>query len=1054
MFFTVEKLNVRIPQIIQAAVRAVRPLEVATCAAEGAPNDVAMAPAPADSSSAWQALSVGTIWGQTPGISTDQPPALLDWGIPVHGGSTHWLRSNFVVPSEWAGKTVQLALEWKDSGQSSLEAILSIDGDVIAGVDEFHRAIILPSQYHSGDHTALLRCYVPFHQPFGGLNLVLRDDTIFRLGITMRALSEAYSTYRDSDPAAHAILSALNDAYNTLDLREGWQSERFAESAGRALSLLQERLALGSEPAEHNPAVPTPTLMGTGHAHLDTAWLWPLWRTRQKVAHTVATALHLMERYPSYYFSMSQPHVFNFLKQDDPVLYERMKEQVLAGRFEPIGMMWIEADCNLSSGESLARQLLHGHAFFAEEFGDVVGVDAPHIVWLPDVFGYSAAMPQLLRLAGIDSFMTTKISWNQFNRMPYDTFRWRGIDGSEVLTHFVTVTDQPMTHWANPQFYTYNAHMTGGEVYGTWNHYRQKDINQDLLYIYGWGDGGGGPTEEMLEAAEVFKNLPNFPQVRQGRIDQYFQELYERVWTNPRLPTWSGELYLEYHRGTYTSQANTKQGNRRAELAYRSTEWLNAWATSNGALNQQPTLDEGWRTILLNQFHDILPGSSVHSVYVENAEDYARVMQISQQVASEAINSLAQAESASVLNNLPWDRSEVVQVPFSQELASPNSQVTKTITGEQALLIDVDVPSYGYASYAPKAATGTLIVEQKLLANDLIRIEFDENGEISSLYDLRNQRQVLEIGQSLNQLVAYEDRPMNWSAWDIDAFYDEKPYAVREITDWQVVEQGPLRAAIQITRKFGQSTITQRISLAHNSAKIDFDTFVDWQERETLLRALFPLDINATRATCEIQFGAVERPTHRNTSWDWARFEVCAHRWVDLSEGGYGVALLNDSKYGHSLNHNTIGISLLKGSVHPDPEADIGTHHFTYSLLPHAGDWRAAEVVRRAYELNSPLFISEQKLGEADSASFVRCDSDHVVLETVKVAQDGDGLILRMYEAHNQRGPVTISFDRPILTARETDLLERDLHAVEVSENSLSITIKPFEIKTLRVNLV
>jgi len=377
-------------------------------------------------------------------------------------------------------------------------------------------------------------------------------------------------------------------------------------------------------------------------------------------------------------------------------------------------------------------------------------------------------------------------------------------------------------------------------------------------------------------------------------------------------------------------------------------------------------------------------------------------------------------------------------------------------------LVETALPAYSYATFTSTTSTpvilhSSLVARHSSLENSELRLELNEHGEISSLYDLRHGREAIAPGTTANQLVIYEDRPLNWSAWDIDIFYEEKPYPVHEIIDWRVTEEGPLRSAITITRRVGQSTITQRIQMWRDSRRIDFVTEVDWQERETLLRALFPLNLNATRATCEIQFGAVERPTHRNTSWDWARFEVCAHRWVDMSEGGYGVALLNDGKYGHSLSHNTLGLSLLKGAIAPAPDADIGIHRFTYSLLPHIGDWREAQVTRRAYELNAPLFASKdegRKLKDSQTpSSFVSTPTDHIVVETVKVAHDGDGLIVRLYEAHNQRGQATLVFGQPITSAVEVDLLEREVGTVEVSGNQARFQVRPFEVKTLRVRL-
>ena len=1076
MLLAPEKLTRRVPEIIAAAIRATMPVApVETYAVPGPSRNSAMAAAPG-SDVAWRPLRPGETWGLRPGADPADQPALLVWNFPADSGSNHWLRATLAVPAAWRvpGMAVLLAMEWSGTAGSNIESIAYVDGQALAGLDEFHRAIVLPESAHGGE--LLIRSLVPVPQPFGGLMLQLRDETIFRLGHTMRALLQAYATYPESDLTRQRILALLNDAYTMLDLREGWASPRFAESARAALAGLETARAAG----HLGPTSHLPTLVATGHAHLDVQWFWPLWRTRQKVAHTVANALHLMERYPEYHFSMSQPEVYALLRADAPELYARLKQRAAEGRFEPVGMMWLEPDCNLTSGESLVRQLTHGARFLAEEFGML-----NHIVWLPDVFGYSAALPQLMRLCGINCFMTTKISWNQFNRMPADTFRWRGIDGSEVLTHFVTATAGPVKHASDAQFYTYNGAMSAAELFGTWNHYRQKPINDEILYIYGHGDGGGGPTEEMLETARVLAELPGFPRVLPGRVDTFFQRLYERVWANPQLPIWSGELYLEFHRGTYTSQAHTKQANRTAELQLREAEWLNAWAVSTGAANRQPQLDTAWQIVLLQQFHDILPGSSIPQVYVDSQADFARALEIIGEVreaASAAVLSAAgvpghgtpQAPGASlaVFNSLPWERRECVVITRAADTTVPkDAQVVQALSGEQVLLVETSVPAYGYAALGSGAPTPPISPPNAyvyeggagaVLENDQLRIVLDAHGEIADLYDLQHGRAVIAPGMVANQLVLYEDRPLAWDAWDIDPFYEEKPYPVRALAGLHVAEHGPLRVAIEITRQFGASTLRQRICLWRGSRRIDFATEVDWHENQQLLRVLFPLAINANRATCEIQFGAVERPTHRNTSWDWARFEVCAHRWVDLSEGGYGVALLNNGKYGHSLHHNLLGLSLLKSAAWPDPGADRGRHCFTYSLLPHAGDWRAAEVTRRAYELNAPLIVSANNKasriapqGAENGSWFLAPGSgaEHIVVETIKVAHDGDGLIVRLYEAHNQRGPVSLRFARPVASAAEADLLEREIGPLEMAGNEVRLAVRPFEVKTLRVRL-
>ncbi len=785
--------------------------------------------------------------------------------------------------------------------------------------------------------------------------------------------------------------------------------------------------------------------------------------------HTVSNVLALMERYPDYHYSQSQPQLLQWLKEDNPELYARVQERVAEGRFEPVGAMWLEADCNLPSGESLVRQIMHGTRFMREEFGIT-----PRLIWLPDAFGYSAALPQIMRKCNIPCFMTTKISWNQYNRLPMDTFRWRGIDGSEVLTHFITAPSEGPASTS----YTYNGPLQPADMPGTWRKYQQQALNDQLLYLAGWGDGGGGPDEDQLERAQIMADLPAFPKVRMGRVDAYFDDLYRRLWDNPHLPTWVGELYLEYHRGTYTSQARTKQTNRRLELLYRDVELLNAWTSLYGMPSRQEELNAGWKLILLNQFHDVLPGSSIHEVYTDVAHLSAEIRALAEPLRAEMLSllrdRLGSDESGQAalmfINTLSWERSEPLQLPGDHTEILPGAQLAHDWDGQPLTLLDGQrLPSCGALLTArvhngpdmpPATAASTRQSGTVILRNAFYELELNEHGEISRLYDHEAAREVIEPGQSANQLIAYEDRPLNFNAWDIDLYYEEKPYLLREEQDMQirVLEQGPVRATVEVERHFLSSRITQRISLWRDSRRIDFATEIDWHEHQILLKAAFPVSINATRATYEIQFGSIERPTHRNTSWDRARFEVCAHKWADLSEGGYGVSLLNDSKYGHDIHDNVIRLTLLKSAVSPDPEADQGLHRFTYSLLPHMGDWRDAQTVRRAYELNVPAlvtpgFLPEEQNGAALSSSFVSTDCPHIVIDTIKPAEDGNGLIVRLYETHNQRGSVTLTFAAPVLAAQECNLLEEPLDTAHYKGQNLFCEVKPFEIKTFRLRL-
>jgi len=1026
-------------------------------------------PSPTDAQ--WQPVEVGLLWGLE------------------HG--TSWLMTPLQAPASMQGLPLVLQLYWDTPGDDSLllrlEATVFLDGRAIGAFDWKHPVLLLPEEACDGQsHTLMLQVYTSVPLPFGGLTLRPRRMVNWQLYHLMQTLLEVHLALNEGDPARNALLARLDAAYNMLDLREGWQGERFADSAQAAYEyLLKEYPTINRRSTVGGRFIADPNrpqITASGHAHLDVGWMWPYWRTRQKIAHTVSNVLGLMERYPDYLYSQSQPQMLQWLKEDVPELYARVKQRVAEGRFEPVGAMWIEADCNLTSGESLIRQIMHGTCFWQQEFGV-----KPRQIWLPDVFGYSAALPQIMRGCNIPTFMTTKISWNQFNRMPCDTFRWRGIDGSEVLTHFITAPSQD----AKTTFYSYNGPLQPSDMTGTWMNYRQQDINDHLLYLHGWGDGGGGPTEEQMERMQIMTDLPDFPQVRSGRAEDYFTELYQRVWENPRLPTWVGELYLEYHRGTYTSQARVKQANRRAELFYRDVELLNAWASLYGMPSRQAELNEGWRLVLLNQFHDVLPGSSIREVYDDAERIYAEARAIGKQIYDETLAVVLQHIPAGeqdlfVLNTLAWERTDPIQVPaqlvpyalINQQDALINQRSTAQQTtdweGNKVFLLDgVRVPPCGVqvVPAASNARTGEVQLpstaraayadeETIVLQNEYYDLWINAQGEISRLYDRHAERDVLAPGQTGNQLIAYEDRPLDFDAWDIDIFYEEKPYPVRAVTSLRIIEEGPVRATVEIIRPYLSSRITQRISLWRSSPRIDIATEIDWHERQTLLKAAFPLAINSTRATYEIQFGNVERPTHRNTSWDVARFETCAHRWIDLSEGGYGVSLLNDSKYGHDVHDNVVRLTLLKSAIYPDAHADEGLHRFTYSLLPHAGDWREAQTVRRAYELNVPMVCvaGRNKAPNVSttgitSSSFIQVDCTHVILETVKPAEDGGGLIVRLYEAHNQRGRGTLTFVTPILSAQECNLLEEPISDAPYQGNTLAFQVRPFEIKTFRIRL-
>jgi alpha-mannosidase len=983
------------------------------------------------------------------------------WGGPWQ---TEQVRIPFTVPSGWEGKLVAHVDLSERNEITGPESMAYLDGRPFQGVDQWHTDILLDGAVRpGGTHELRLEAFssrMQFRPTVTALELLNIDDEVDGLYHDLRVLlGVARALPLESIDRAH-IAYTLEIAYRKLDLR-------LPGSATFLDSVRQVRDYLRREVFERDCNEYQPRIVSVGHAHIDLAWLFPVAQTRRKAARTFSTVLRLMDLYPEYHFTASQPPLYEFVRDDEPELYGRILERVREGRFNPSGATYVEMDCNIPSGESLVRQFLFGKRFFREE----LGVDA-RVLWLPDVFGYSAALPQIMAGAEVDSFMTTKISWNEYNRIPNDTFRWRGIDGTEVLTHMVTAPSEPgmQSPPSMPQMYTYNAKMTPEEATGNWTAYRQKTINDEILYLFGWGDGGGGPTAEMEETAIRLAGISGFPHIRQGDPEAFFERLRERVWTNPDLPTWVGELYLEYHRGTYTSQAWIKRANRKSEILLHDAElWTSLAGLIQRGVNtgdRQREINAAWRTLLFNQFHDILPGSSIHQVYEDARRDFASIAATGEGVVSGAIADIAPASPAgdtiAVFNPAPFDRADPVLVRADAPLPPGAAQDL----GDGTYLVDAPAPPNGLALHSldrlDAGSPENLKIGERMLENRFFRLELGDDATITRLLDKRTGREVIAEGERGNRLLAFEDRPLNFDAWDIQLSFNYKPYPVDDLASLRVVEDGPLRGGVEIVRRYGNSTIRQRILLYRDLPRIDFPTEVDWHERQTLLKVAFPVRVNAQRATYDIQFGNVERPTHWNTSWDWARFETVAHKWVDLSEGDYGVSLLNDCKYGHDIKDHTIRLTLIKSPISPDPEADQGTHVFSYALLPHAGDWRAGETVQHAYLFNMPAtgirtersavtsFPGDDSTGPI---SLARTDRPGLVIDTIKPVEDGDGLIVRVVEEHNSRGTARVQLPRPIVSAEETNLLERNLGPVRFEGRDLHIEVRPYGIGTYRVRL-
>jgi len=1077
MKFTREMISTALPTLLAASQREIVPLDPVRIGT--GPTDHVVRPEYDDA--AWDTVRVGDRWGGP--------------------GQTHWLRTALRLPIEWRGATdadagVKVAVRvvlgaYQDI--SGPEALAYLDGIPVQGFDYYHRELVLDTAARDGQtHVLALEAYsslLPGPQVIQALELVRIDHEAEALYHDLRVLYDAVLTMPEDALECARLTRAMVDAYDALDLRQP-QSDDYLRSVPVARARIREAYSHAPGDVPHTVAV--------GHAHIDLAWLFPVAQTRRKGARTFSTVLTLMEQYPAYHFVASQPALYQMVKEDEPGLFARIKERIADGRWEPTGASWVEMDCNLTGGEALVRQFLFGKRYFRQE------LDAdPKVLWLPDVFGYSAALPQVLKGCDVDYFMTTKISWNEYNRLPYDTFRWAGIDGTEVLTHMVTAPLNPseLSRTTQQPFYTYNAKFTPYDVAGNWAAYRQKDINEELLYLFGYGDGGGGPTAEMQETAARLHDLPTFTQVEQSSAEAFFARLGQRVWDDPNLPRWAGELYLEYHRGVYTSQGWIKRANRKNELLYREAELWTALATlvDPAAAERQQDLASGWESLLFNQFHDILPGSSIHQVYEDARADHQaiaargeRVRAVAQSaIAGAATNDATSSDGLVVFNPAPFAREDPVAVPLSADEPLPAltdsvgrglivQQVAGDDTGRQ-VLVAASAPPLGYQVYAPAAgapdsAAGDsgggadevqVRISRNMLENRFFRLQLDERAEIVSLLDKRTGREVIAPGETGNRLIAFEDRPLNFDAWDINIYYQDKPYPVDDVTSWEVVEGGPLRGGVEIVRHFGKSVITQRILLYRDVPRIDFPTHVDWHEHQTLLKVAFPVTVSSPRATFDIQWGNVERPTHWNTSWDWARFETCAHKWADLSEGDYGVSLLNDCKYGHDVKGHTMRLTLIKSGVYPDPAADQGEHVFSYALLPHAGDWRTGETVRHAYLFNMPASSYVRRSGEgrvgADDVtaraalpaghSVVTASRPGLVIETVKPAEDGDGIIVRFYDAHSTRGEATLTFARTIVSAEETNMLEESRGPATYDGPDLRVTVRPYGIGTFRVRL-
>ncbi len=945
------------------------------------------------------------------------PPG-TPWGKHWEYG---WFRGQVVLPEAAAGKRVALR------ASQGIESLVWINGQVAGSFDGGHHEITLTRQAQPGQQFEVLVEAYAGHPyvvgqgplPFGEVKVSDPDlpqvtvqkstfgiwmEDVYQLAVDFTTLFELRQGLDPQSLRVADIDQGLMDATLIVDVE--LPEDEMLESARQACARLQPLL-------ERKNGASVPIFYTFGNAHIDVAWLWPLAETDRKIARTTINQLALIEEYPEYKYLQSTPELFERLKQHYPELYDRLKSAIAAGNVIPEGAMWLEADTNITGGESLVRQVLLGRRYFQSEFG----VDS-RVLWLPDVFGYSGALPQILRQCGCLGFATQKITWNYNGGepFPFNTFNWVGIDGTSIPAHIFT---------------DYTSHTRPKAVFERWNTRLQKNGLSSLILAFGWGDGGGGADRDHLEFLRREADLEGLPRLHMASPAEFFAELEKE--SLPR-DNYDGELYFQAHRGTYTTQAKIKQGMRRCEFALREAE---LWGVAAHALRgydfTPQTLSATWHKVLLNQFHDILPGSCIQRVKEEAEADLASAYSSAMAAARNAAGVFVEeAGSYTAYNSLPWPRTELVYAGSAP--------------------VEITIPPCGWTT-AASVMTGRLTPRSMVktledgyaLENDLLRLQFNERGEVTSLFDKTSERELMSAPG--NQFRLYKDTPDYWDAWDIVSMYEQQPVAIDEPVRLEIAQTGPVVASLRMTRKLHASSLSQVIRLRRGSRRVEFATTVDWQERRKLLKVDFPFAIQADEVISEIQFGHLRRPTHRTHPFDADRFEVCNQKWSALAEEDFGVALLNDCKYGLSALGGTLSLTLLRAPLAPDPTADRGLQTFTYALYAWNGPLYESGVVREAYELNAPVLVLP---GSAGERSLFSLDAPNVVIESVKPAEEGSGdVVIRLYEAMRRPTRVTLTTSLPYSAAFYCDMLENPLHELETSQDQIHLDFRPFEIKTI-----
>ena len=944
-----------------------------------------------------------------------------------------WFRFRFHLqtPKKKIGSKYFLSVETGIHGgalTSRPQGLLLVDGNSYAGIDIYHMEVLLPE----GEHVYELVFYThEFFRPFElSFFLTEKDEEIERTFYDFLVPFETISILDKKDDNYLFSLPILEKAINLLDFRVPYSME-FYSSLKRARDFLEKNYYGHNRlPAE---------VKAFAQTHIDVAWLWDLAQTHEKARRSFSTVLSLMKEYPNYHFFSSTPLLYEFIKKDDPNMYAQIKKRVEEGRFEPEGSFWLECDCNLVDGESFIRQILYGKRFFKKEFG----VDC-HILYEPDVFGYSAALPQIMKLSGIDTFVTAKIGLNDTNRMPYSSFVWKGIDGSEVFaTLLSTCHSNPRHNVYDEDETTYVGDISSSDILGTYHRYESKDFSNISALAFGWGDGGGGPTREMLEKAKRYeKGVPGMPKLSctsmSDAVLSIKNNFEKEAETLHRYPLWDGELYFEYHRGTYTSVPEVKKNNRDGESLLQRVEFLASFAgIKNGLSYPKKELEECWKILLLNQFHDILPGSAIEKVYADSSKQFHLFFERGRELEKKALDSF--------VSSLPGGGLLVFN--------SNSFPVQGPIHYKGKTFVSPLIPAMGYRLIQELNENAIPTLHGDILENEAIRVCFSPDGRILSLWDKKERREVVEKGKELNELIAYEDRPFQYDNWELASYYEQKPYAVKDLISREEIHDGE-RVGIAFTYSYCHSLIRQEVTILGNSRKIDFKTELQWNEPHQILKAHFPFALRIREARYDIQYGSILRPTTQNDSWQSAKFEVCGQKWADMSEHSYGVALLNDGKYGYAGKENDLSLTLVKGGAFPNPSGSKKIPVFTYSLLPHSGGYEEGNVIEEASILNRPLLAIEipSPFVKETSCSLLSIQEKGVYVEHVKQTEDRESYIFRIVEEHGDHH--TFSFCLPYAKkAYLVDLMENRLKEIPIIHGEIDLELAPFQIFSLEVCL-